>query len=64
MPDDLRKVRIGQPLRIPAGAYNAFVDAAVDLRSRQGRGQAVAGPLVESANAASAWCSSAMTRAN
>ena len=49
MPDDLRKVRSGQPLRIPAGAYNAFVDAAVDLRSRQGRGQAVAGPLVESA---------------
>jgi len=48
MPDDLRKVRSGQPLRIPAGAYNAFVDAAVDLRSRQGRGQAVAGPLVES----------------
>ena len=38
MPDDLRKVRSGQPLRIPAGAYNAFVDAAVDLRTRQGRG--------------------------
>jgi hypothetical protein len=49
MPDDLRKVRSGDPLRLPAGAYNAFVDAAVDLRRRQGRGEAVAGPLVESA---------------
>ena len=49
MPDDLRKVRSGNPLRLPAGAYNAFVDAAVDLRRRQGRGEAVAGPLVESA---------------
>lgn len=48
MPDDLRKVRSGDPLRLPA-AYNAFVDAAVDLRRRQGRGEAVAGPLMESA---------------
>ncbi|MCC6906856.1 MAG: hypothetical protein IT430_02855 [Phycisphaerales bacterium] len=33
--DSLRKVKSGDPLRIPAGAYNAFVDAAVDLRRRQ-----------------------------
>ncbi len=33
--DALRKVKSGDPLRIPAGAYNAFVDAAVDLRQRQ-----------------------------
>jgi len=33
--DALRKVKSGDPLRIPAGAYNAFVDAAVDLRRRQ-----------------------------
>jgi len=49
MPDDLRKVRSGDPLRLPARSYNAFVDAAVDLRRRQGRGDAVAGPLVDSA---------------
>ncbi len=33
--DSLRKVRTGDPLNIPAQAYNAFVDAAVDLRQRQ-----------------------------
>ncbi|MCC6907176.1 MAG: hypothetical protein IT430_04475 [Phycisphaerales bacterium] len=33
--DSLRKVKSGDPLRIPAGAYNAFVDAAIDLRQRQ-----------------------------
>ncbi len=33
--DSLRKVKTGDPLRIPAGAYNAFVDAAVDHRRRQ-----------------------------
>jgi len=32
--DALRKVRTGEPLRIPAAAYNAFVDAAVGYRSR------------------------------
>ncbi|MCC6910333.1 MAG: hypothetical protein IT430_20555 [Phycisphaerales bacterium] len=31
----LRKVKSGDPLKIPAAAYNAFVDAAVDLRQRQ-----------------------------
>lgn len=36
--DALAKVTPGQPLRIPAAAYNAFVDAAVDLRMRQQRG--------------------------
>jgi len=35
MGDDLRKVRPGDPLRIPARAYNAFVDAARDLSRRQ-----------------------------
>ncbi|MGH9896441.1 MAG: hypothetical protein ACREA0_31480, partial [bacterium] len=33
--DSLRKVKSGDPLNIPASAYNAFVDAAVDLRQRQ-----------------------------
>jgi len=33
--DALRKVQGGQPLRIPAVAYNAFVDAALDLRRRR-----------------------------
>ncbi len=33
--DALRKVKSGDPLRIPAPAYNAFVDAAIDLRRRQ-----------------------------
>jgi len=35
MGDDLRKVRPGEPLRVPARAYNAFVDAALDLKRRQ-----------------------------
>ncbi len=35
MGDDLRKVRPGDPLRVPARAYNAFVDAALDLKRRQ-----------------------------
>ena len=35
MGDMFRKVRSGSPLRIPAAAYNAFVDAAVDLRRRE-----------------------------
>lgn len=34
MSDALRKVQSGQPLAIPASAYNAFIDAAVDLRQR------------------------------
>ena len=33
--DAFRKVQTGQPLRIPAAAYNAFVDAAVDLQQRR-----------------------------
>ena len=32
--DSLRKVRSGDPLKIPARAYNAFVDAAVAQRHR------------------------------
>ena len=47
MGDVFRKVQPGQSLRIPAAAYNAFVDAAVDLRHRE-RNNA-AGPLVETA---------------
>jgi hypothetical protein len=35
MSTPLKKVRSGQKLRIPAEAYNAFVDAATDLRRRQ-----------------------------
>jgi len=38
--DALRKVRTGEPLRIPAAAYNAFVDAAVGHRSRDRNGVA------------------------
>jgi len=34
MSDALRKVQAGQPLAIPASAYNAFVDAALDHRQR------------------------------
>ncbi len=45
MGDAFRKVRAGQPLRIPAAAYNAFVDAAVDLRRRERN--ANAGPALE-----------------
>lgn len=32
--DDLKKVQRGQALRIPASAYNAFIDAAADFRNR------------------------------
>jgi hypothetical protein len=35
MSEPLQKVQSGQRLRIPAAAYNAFVDAARELRSRQ-----------------------------
>ncbi len=47
MGDMFRKVRSGSPLRIPAAAYNAFVDAAVDLRRRERT--ANAGPALEPA---------------
>ena len=46
MGDAFRKVRSGQPLAIPAPAYNAFIDAAVAERRRErDRG---GGPLAES----------------
>jgi hypothetical protein len=32
--DDLKKVQRGQALRMPASAYNAFIDAAADYRRR------------------------------
>ncbi len=35
MADAFRKVRSGQPLVIPARAYNAFVDAALETKRRQ-----------------------------
>ncbi|HUW33118.1 MAG TPA: hypothetical protein VM223_16035 [Planctomycetota bacterium] len=35
MGDSLKKVQPGQPIRIPAAAYNAFIDAALDYRQRQ-----------------------------
>lgn len=34
MSDSLKKVQSGQPLVIPASAYNAFIDAAADFRRR------------------------------
>ena len=34
MSDSLKKVQSGQPLVIPASAYNAFIDAALDFRQR------------------------------
>ena len=40
MVDALRKVRSGNPLVIPAGTYNTFVDAARDyLDCRQDQAQ-------------------------
>ena len=35
MGDVFRKVKSGDPLRIPAETFNAFVDAAQDFRNRQ-----------------------------
>lgn len=35
MGDSFKKVQPGDKLRIPAAAYNAFIDSALDLRSRQ-----------------------------
>ena len=35
MPDSFQKVQSGQPLKIPAETFNAFLDAAQDFRSRQ-----------------------------
>jgi hypothetical protein len=35
MGDALGKVQSGEKLRIPAAAYNAFIDTALDLRRRQ-----------------------------
>lgn len=42
MSDAMKKVQSGQPLVIPAGAYNAFIDTALDFRQRTthlGQGQ-------------------------
>ena len=44
MSDALRKVQSGQALVIPAAAYNAFVDAALDYRQRASRVGQVARP--------------------
>mgnify|MGYP005852583313 CR=1 FL=1 len=45
MGDALKKVQAGQPLRIPAAAYNAFVDAARDFHDRQRRTEGQGKPL-------------------
>jgi len=45
MTSHLKKVRSGDPLRIPAATYNAFVDAAEDLRQRQHLGGQQATPF-------------------
>jgi hypothetical protein len=34
MSDSLKRVQSGEPLFIPASAYNAFIDAALDFRQR------------------------------
>jgi hypothetical protein len=47
MGDAFRKVRSGQALRIPAAAYNAFVEAAVNQRRRERNSSA--GPALEPA---------------
>jgi hypothetical protein len=47
MGDAFRKVRSGQALRIPAAAYNAFVEAAVTQRRRERNSGA--GPALEPA---------------
>jgi hypothetical protein len=41
--DPFRKVATGQPLRVPAIAYNAMIDAALDFKNRRdnGRGQTI-----------------------
>ncbi|MBL0920933.1 MAG: hypothetical protein IBJ10_02260 [Phycisphaerales bacterium] len=35
--DPFRKALAGEPLRMPASAYNGFIDAALDLRNRRGQ---------------------------
>lgn len=42
MGDALKKVQAGEKIVIPAEAYNAFIDAALDLRRRQLEGEAEA----------------------
>ena len=44
MGDALGKVQSGEKLRIPAAAYNAFIDTALDLRRRQQAAQQNATP--------------------
>ena len=35
MGDNLKKVQVGEKLRVPAAAYNAFIDTARDFQARQ-----------------------------
>ena len=42
--DAFKKVRPGDKLRIPSTAYNAFIDAALDLRSRRQSGTSESTP--------------------
>ena len=53
MSDPLRKVQSGQPLAIPASAYNAFIDAAVDYRQRTAH---IGGGSRPSRRPALSWC--------
>ena len=50
MSDFLRKVQAGQRLVIPAAAYNAFIDAAVDYRRRTAKITQKAEPSQRQAN--------------
>lgn len=49
--DILQKVKPGDPLRIPARTFNAFVDAAIDHQRRQRSSQTTAPPRTMSGDA-------------
>lgn len=49
MGDHLRKVQSGSPLVIPAAAYNAFIDAAVDYQGRRSTAEQTATPTYQQA---------------
>ena len=56
MPDNFKKVHSGDPMRIPAQAYNAFIDAAeahkrnMVLPGGRGRGAGVSGTVISAYN--------------
>ena len=51
MTEILQKVKPGDPLRIPARTFNAFVDAAIDHQRRQRTSQTTAPPRSMSGDA-------------